>query len=106
LSAFAAQHALPFAQALSFATTLFVEVEADASADAPAFIFAQQAAVLFAQAAFSAAEQAFVSAGTVDCAAFAVCADAKVANPANANSNANFFILWNDDFVRNYEMRT
>jgi hypothetical protein len=102
LSAFAAQHALPFAHALSFATALFVEVEAEAeaSADAPAFIFAQQAAVLFAQAAFSAAVQdAFVSAGTVDCAALAVCADANVANPANAKSNANFFIVWNDDFV-------
>jgi hypothetical protein len=99
LSALAAQHALPFAHALSFATTLLVA--ADASADAPAFIFAQQAAVLFSQAAFSAAVQdAFVSAGTVDCAALAVCADAKVANPAKAKSNANFFIVRNDDFVK------
>jgi hypothetical protein len=64
LSAFAAQHALPFAQDLSFATTLFVA--ADASADAPAFVQhaavlcahsvfpTQQAAVLLAQVAFSA----------------------------------------------------
>ena len=97
-SAFAAQHALPFAQDFSFATTLFVATEADASA----FIFAQQAAVLFAQAAFSAAVQdAFVSAGTVACAALAVCADANVANPANAKSNANFFIVWNLILLKN-----
>jgi hypothetical protein len=110
----AAQHAdLPFAQDFSFATTV---VAADASVDALALLCAQQAAVLlahsvfptqqaavlFAQAALSAVQAVFVSAGTVACAALAVCADANVANPANANSNANFFIVWNDDFVKNY----
>jgi hypothetical protein len=99
LSALAAQHAaLPFAQDFSFATTLFVE--ADASADADALLFAQHAAVLFAHSAFPVQQAAvlFAQAALSAVQADAVCADAKVANPAKAKSNANFFIVWSDDF--------
>jgi hypothetical protein len=94
LSALAAQHAdLPFAQDFSFATTLFVAT--DASADAPALLFAQQAAVLFAHSAFPTQHAAvlFAQAALSAVQAAAVCADAKVANPAKANSNASFFIV-------------
>jgi hypothetical protein len=87
-SALDAQHALPLAQDFSFATTLFVGVAA-ASAEAVPCIFAQQAAVLLTQAAFSAAVQAVFILGSAE----AVCADANVANPAKAKSNANFFII-------------
>jgi hypothetical protein len=95
----AQQPALPFSQDFSFATTLFVAT--DASADALAFIFAQQAAVLFAHSAFPAQQAAVLFAHAALSAVQAVCADANVANPANAKSNANFFIVWNDDFVKN-----
>jgi hypothetical protein len=95
LFALAAQHALTFVPAV-------VASAAPTEEDASAFA-AQQAAFFAQQAAFSAAEQAsLVSAGTVACALFAVCADVNVANPANANSNANFFIFWKDDFVKKY----
>jgi hypothetical protein len=86
LFAFAAQHALTFVPA--------VVASAAPTEAVPSAFAAQQAAFFAQQAAFSAAEQAsLVSAGTVACALLAVCADAKVANPANAKSNANFFIV-------------